>query len=60
MKVKTYSEVAGKATVFVFPDLNTGMGYKVWDLSVVIMRVTMEWDVELLAAYFHVCRQQYI
>ena len=25
VKVKTQSEVAGKATVFIFPDLNTGM-----------------------------------
>lgn len=24
VKVKTHSKVAGKATVFVFPDLNTG------------------------------------
>ncbi len=26
VKVKTHSEVAGRANVFVFPDLNTGEG----------------------------------
>jgi phosphotransacetylase len=28
VKIKTKSEVAGKATVFVFPDLNTGRMFK--------------------------------
>ena len=37
VKVKTYSEVAGKATVFVFPDLNTGMKGEVWDVLMFVM-----------------------